>query len=233
MQTIVLSTGNAHKLAEVRAILGDGFQVLSLRDFPGAPAAEETADSFGGNALIKSVGLAAWLVMGGYVLPEGTFVMADDSGLEVRTLAWAPGVQSARFAALDDGRPGNSPDAENNAKLLKILGALPGVPRVARFRCVLACTPLCGRPKDTDDYSLRAQLAANTGFYEGVCDGRIAERAAGQGGFGYDPLFVPDGHSVSMAELGEAVKNRISHRARALDSMLTAFRASQSVPRQA
>lgn len=224
MRTIVLATSNAHKTAEVRAILGSTVQVLSLSDFPAAPRPEETADSFGGNALIKAVSLAAWIVESGQEFSGEVAVLADDSGLEVRTLAWAPGVQSARFAALDDGRQGNSTDAENNAKLMRLLSAIPGAPREARFRCVLAWTPLSVAEDAGDGESLRSVLAGHTVFFEGTCDGRIADRASGRAGFGYDPLFIPAGETVTMAELGEEVKNRISHRARALASLMDALR---------
>jgi XTP/dITP diphosphohydrolase len=137
------------------------------------------------------------------------FVLADDSGLEVDALGGVPGVHSARFAALDDGRKGNSPDAENNAKLLRLLSGVPEGSRAARFRCVLALTPVTHGASPDD-------LAEATRCFDGTCEGRIARAPSGQGGFGYDPLFIPEGHAVSFAELGEAMKNRLSHRARAL-----------------
>jgi XTP/dITP diphosphohydrolase len=135
------------------------------------------------------------------------YALADDSGLEVDALGGAPGVQSARFAALDAGGAGNSPDRANNDKLLRLLERVPPARRTARFRCVLAVRRLFW------------PSAAETVFFEGLCEGRIALQPAGGGGFGYDPLFVPDGYAQSFAELGEAVKNSLSHRARALEKL--------------
>jgi XTP/dITP diphosphohydrolase len=137
------------------------------------------------------------------------YVLADDSGLEVDALGGAPGVHSARFAALDDGRKGNSSDAENNAKLLRLLAGVPAGKRTARFRCVLSLTPILHGESP-------AAMAAATEFFDGTCEGRLLEATSGAGGFGYDPLFIPDGFDRTFAELGPEVKNRISHRARAL-----------------
>jgi len=211
--SIVIATGNLHKIGEIQSILGARVTCLSLRDFPMAPAPIEDAETFAGNAAIKAISLGCWLIEN---RPEGErplFVLADDSGLEVRTLAWAPGVHSARFAALDDGRVGNAADAENNAKLIRLLAMVPADQRQARFRCVLAWTPVVAAPSGEDS---ARWLRADTRHFEGRCEGRIAEKGSGARGFGYDPLFIPDGFDVSFAELGEAVKNRISHRARAL-----------------
>lgn len=216
MRTFVLATANAHKLSEVRAILGPEYSVRSMSEFAGAPKPEETADSFRGNALIKSVALALWLCENRRVPTPDTSVLADDSGLEVVALAGAPGVQSARFAALDDGRPGNSSDRENNAKLLRLLEAIPTATRAARFRCVLALTPCVAPVGGALGVGLEAFLASQTSFFEGTCDGTITSNAVGTGGFGYDPHFIPSGFDRTMAALGEAEKNRISHRAKAL-----------------
>jgi XTP/dITP diphosphohydrolase len=134
--------------------------------------------------------------------------------LEADALEGAPGVHSARFAALDvsAGRravpTGNSPDADNNAKLLRLLRDVPAAKRTARFRCVIALVEALPRsPRRV------ARL------FDGACEGRIAFSPAGQGGFGYDPLFVPEGFDRSFAELGEIEKNKISHRARALSKV--------------
>lgn len=124
----------------------------------------------------------------------GLPAMADDSGLEVDALGGAPGVRSARFAG--DGATAE----ENNAKLLRMLKDAPEGRRAARFRCVIAVA--------WPDGTVRTA--------EGACEGRIAEAPRGAGGFGYDPLFVPEGYGQTFAELGEEVKNRISHRGRAL-----------------
>jgi XTP/dITP diphosphohydrolase len=132
-------------------------------------------------------------------------------------------VQSARFAALDDGRPGNSPDGENNAKLLRLLEGVPVERRTARFRCVLALTPVLPAPVEV--------LREATRWFDGRCEGRIQMAEAGRGGFGYDPLFVPEGFRQSFAELGEEVKQRISHRAKALEALKaeSAWQASARV----
>ena len=208
MPSLFIATANAHKIEEIRATLGPGFECRSQRDAGTALEIEETGATFAENARIKAVTWAAYL--GTEVCQLGVdWVLADDSGLEVDALGGAPGVHSARFAALDSGRPGNSSDAENNAKLLRLLGAIPEERPAARFRCVLALTPL--RPGAST-----TELAALTLHFEGTCEGWIQRQAAGVGGFGYDPLFVPEGHSASFAELGAEVKNQLSHRARAL-----------------
>src|SRR4051812_39435650 len=122
--SFLIATRNAHKVQEIQAILDGPFRFLALSFFPGAPAVIEDASSFAGNATRKSVELAQWLAsgkMGFHELPD--YVLADDSGLEVDGLKGAPGVHSARFAAMDPGskHAGNSPDSENNAKLLRLL----------------------------------------------------------------------------------------------------------------
>ena len=170
MTCILIATRNAHKVAEIRQILTGDFRFLTLADFPAAPAAAEDAGTFAGNARQKAGGLAAWLAAHPPAAPSGAplFVLADDSGLEVDALGGQPGVHSARFAS----GAINSPDAANNAKLLRLLRDVPPQNRTARFRCVLA-------------------LAARQGpallSLEGCCEGRIALAPAGVGGFGYDP----------------------------------------------
>jgi XTP/dITP diphosphohydrolase len=139
-------------------------------------------------------------------------VLADDSGLEVDALHGAPGVHSARFAALESGA--NSPDTANNEKLLRLLKNVPEEKRTARFRCVLALIAVPSSPVS------QPELAASAKFFSGACEGRIAVAPSGQGGFGYDPLFIPLGHEQSFAELGEDEKNKLSHRAKALDQLL-------------
>ena len=207
MPTLLIATRNAHKVEEIRAILGAPFQFLTLNDFPDAPAVVEDAATFAGNATKKAVELANWLmaIPSNFKLQTSTpdFVLADDSGLEVDALNGAPGVHSARFAALDPS--GNAPDTDNNAKLLRLLNDVPLEKRGARFRCVIALvevTPSSALPTPH--------------LFDGVCAGRIQLAPSGTNGFGYDPLFVPDGYGHSFAELGDAVKNRLSHRALAL-----------------
>jgi XTP/dITP diphosphohydrolase len=217
--TLFLATGNAHKVAEIRGILGAGFTLWSQPDVGARLQPEEAGATFAENARLKAVAWAVWFGSG----PPGKipeWVLADDSGLEVDALGGEPGVHSARFAARDDGRPGNSPDAENNAKLLRRLAAVPCLPRRARFRCVLALTPVLAGGS-------APELVARTQCFDGVCEGRISDSAAGTHGFGYDPLFIPDGHELSLAELGDSVKNQLSHRARALAKLKTALAAAK------
>src|ERR1039457_4897983 len=144
MTTLLIATRNAHKVGEIRAILGPRFQFLTLNDFPGAPKVVEDADTFAGNATKKAVELAKWVSSkhSTFNLQPSTpnFVLADDSGLEVDALNGAPGVHSARFAALEKSE--NSHDADNNAKLLRLLKNVPLEKRTARFRCVIALVPV-------------------------------------------------------------------------------------------
>jgi XTP/dITP diphosphohydrolase len=218
MNLLTLATRNRHKAEEIGAILGLSCGTLS--DLPGAPALVEDADSFAGNAARKAAQLAAWLASrpeAGQGIaaeappaearpqPARRLVLADDSGLEVDALGGAPGVHSARFAALDAGHASNASDAENNAKLLRLLEGVPIEKRTARFRCVLALVETGA-----------SSVGAEPRLFEGVCEGHIDFAPRGRGGFGYDPLFVPNGFEESFAELGEGVKNRISHRAQAL-----------------
>lgn len=175
---IYIATHNAHKLREIGEIL-PGFEIAAED-----PDAEETEETFEGNALIKVRAIAA--------LHRGCWCMADDSGLEVDALGGAPGVRSARYA----GEPSNTP--ANNALLLKNLEGVEN--RTARFVCAIALVDPEGQ-----EHVVR-----------GECPGRISMAASGTAGFGYDPLFVPDGHDQSFADLGDVEKNKISHRGRAL-----------------
>ena len=217
MTTLLIATRNAHKVGEIRAILGEACQLLTLNDFPNAPKVIEDAHTFAGNATKKAVELAQWLGSEPATFnrppPAADFVLADDSGLEVDALNGAPGVHSARFAALDKSE--NSHDADNNSKLLRLLQAVPLEKRTARFRCVIALVPVTeGKIESASPVCFANEFEAQ--LFAGACDGRIQFAACGQGGFGYDPLFVPDGFAQSFAELGEAVKNQLSHRGQAL-----------------
>jgi XTP/dITP diphosphohydrolase len=217
MTTLLIATRNAHKVGEIRAILGARRQCLTLKDFPNAPEVVEDADTFAGNAAKKAVELARWISTLSLVTRHSPlFVLADDSGLEVDALGGKPGVHSARFAAGDSARSGNTPDADNNAKLLRLLRDVPADKRTARFRCVLALTPVVFEPLPSASPVCYAGEAPPTQLFDGVCEGRIDFVLHGQGGFGYDPLFIPNGFRHSFAELGAAVKDRISHRAQAL-----------------
>lgn len=212
MTTVFIATGNAHKVEEIRGILGGPDRVfLSQGDAPVRLEPDETGATFRENARIKALTWATYLAM--EVCNLGArWVLADDSGLEVDALDGAPGVHSARFAALDTGLRGNSPDAENNAKLLRLMAGIAPARRTARFRCALALTPVLAGAD-------AAAMAAATRDFEGVCEGALLENPSGSGGFGYDPLFVPQGWDRPFAELGAEVKNRLSHRARALEAL--------------
>ncbi|HZV35602.1 MAG TPA: non-canonical purine NTP pyrophosphatase [Verrucomicrobiae bacterium] len=220
MLTLVIATRNAHKVSEIRAILSDQFRYLTLREFPDAPPVIEDAPTFAGNATKKSVELSEWLATHKAAQIESSaqvFVLADDSGLEVDALHGAPGVYSARFDALDTGQPGNSPDADNNAKLLRLLQNVPAEKRTARFRCVLALTPVSEPSlQNASPVCAANEAELETQLFDGTCEGSIAFAPSGKGGFGYDPLFIPTGYKQSFAELGEETKNQLSHRARAL-----------------
>ena len=185
---LLVSTRNAHKVSEIRAILGENFEVLDLSAAPKVPEIEETGVTFEENATLKAV--AASLVFEGWVI-------ADDSGLEVDALDGAPGVYSARYA----GEQGN--DAANNALLLKNLAGVRGKDRSARFRCVIVL----------------ARAGRKLAVFSGAVEGVVINGPKGEGGFGYDPLFVPDGHCETFAQLGADVKNILSHRARALEKL--------------
>jgi XTP/dITP diphosphohydrolase len=219
--TLLIATRNAHKVAEIRAILGDRFQFLTLNDFPAAPAVVEDADTFSGNATKKAAELARWLMTDNSKLKtqnsKPDFVLADDSGLEVDALNGVPGVHSARFAAVDSTRSGNTPDTDNNAKLLRLLKDVPVEKRTARFRCVLALTPVGKREVESRSPVCYAdEFETQTELFAGVCEGRIGFEPRGKNGFGYDPFFIPHGFEETFAELGDEVKNKLSHRAGAL-----------------
>lgn len=213
--SLIIATRNDHKVGEIRAILGKQFRYLTLKDFPDTPPVIEDADTFEGNAIKKANELARWLseVRNAELELQNGFVLADDSGLEVDALGGKPGIHSARFAALDSGKPGNSTDADNNAKLMHLLQNVPAAKRIARFRCVIALVS-CSAPSSIPHPQI----------FSGTCEGRIDSSPRGKGGFGYDPLFIPDGFDVSFAELGEDVKNRLSHRAKALAKLQEFFR---------
>ena len=225
--TLLIATRNPHKLDEIHAILGTGFDVLTLKAFPDAPEVVEDADTFAGNATKKATELAKWLAA--RVTPEYKskidYVLADDSGLQVDALNGEPGVHSARFSALETGAKGNAPTAANNAKLLRLLQNVPLEQRTARFRCVLALTPVLTPAKSgsspvcsADEFELQTEL------FEGVCEGQLVGEHRGCGGFGYDPLFIPKGYEQTFGELGDEVKNQLSHRARALTKLKERFR---------
>jgi len=204
MTTLIIATRNRHKADEIRAILGSDFRFLTLHDFPEAPKVVEDAPTFAGNATKKAVELARWLAkirsLKFDVRGSRFCVLADDSGLEVDALSGAPGVHSARFAA-SEKTSDNSSDAANCEKLLRLLKDVPPEKRTARFCCVIALDEIPG---------------IKTELFDGACEGKIIFSPRGGRGFGYDPLFVPEGFEQTFAELGDEVKNQTSHRAKAL-----------------
>lgn len=185
MTTLLLATRNAGKLREFAALLPD-LQLLPWPDH--APELPETGAFFQDNALQKACGALAWWRLHGTAPVAGA--LADDSGLCVDALWGGPGVLSARFA------PGLS-QAEKNRRLLELVPE--GAPRSARFVCVLALAPMEGRPWTVS----------------GAVEGRLASAPAGEGGFGYDPLFIPQGFDRTFGELPAEVKHGLSHRGRA------------------
>ncbi len=207
--TLLIATRNLHKVEEIRAILGGRFSFLTLKDFPNAPNVVEDAATFSGNATKKAAHLERWLSMNGPARKsKPDFVLADDSGLEVDALDGAPGVHSARFAGVETGANGNAKDGDNVSKLLRLLRGVQAAKRTARFRCVVALV--------STEMKSNRRLPQ---LFGGVCEGRITLKPRGTGGFGYDPVFKPDGYSKTFGELGEDVKNKLSHRAKALEKM--------------
>lgn len=192
MKKLVFASNNAHKLSEIRAILGDRIEIISLSDLQCHEEIPETADTLEGNALIKAR----------YVWEHyGLYCFADDTGLEVEALGGAPGVYSARFA-------GEHASFKDNVSLL--LERLSGVaaPRRARFRTVIALI---------DEYG--------THFFEGSVDGEITLERSGDHGFGYDPIFRPEGREETFAQLTEQEKNSMSHRSRAVQNLVRYLQA--------
>ena len=200
---IVFATNNQHKLSEIRSILGESIEVLSLKDIGYDVDIPETGQTLEENALQK-----AQYVYDHYHID----CFADDTGLEVDALDGAPGVYSARYASLASQTSSASPashDSEANmARLLKELGNNNN--RKARFRTVIAliqqkavCPCGCTSIKEVHRF-------------EGIVEGEIIRERRGGEGFGYDPIFQPDGYENTFAELGMDIKNHISHRARAV-----------------
>jgi XTP/dITP diphosphohydrolase len=186
---IYLASGNNHKVGELRELVraaGSRVEILSAQAMGGMPAVVEDAGTFAGNARKKAQALRERL-------PHAGWVLADDSGLCVDALGGAPGVESAYFS----GPQGDG--AANLAKLITVMRPIPDGARQASFVCVL---------------HLISPDGSEQGF-EGRCPGTLLHDPRGDGGFGYDPLFVPEGQTLSFGELGEKVKNEISHRARA------------------
>lgn len=213
MKKIVFATNNLHKLEEIRQILGSSMEVVSLADIGCHADIPETADTLEGNALQK-----AQYVWNHYHMS----VFADDTGLEVDALDGAPGVHSARYA--------EDTDHNSEANMEKLLRELNGkTSRTAHFRTVIA---LLLAEDGNEAEAAKDEEAANGAetakapcttpkehLFEGRVDGTIATEKRGTAGFGYDPLFVPDGYDQSFAQLGTDIKNTISHRARAVEKL--------------
>jgi XTP/dITP diphosphohydrolase len=199
--SVVLATGNAGKLREMRAILAPwNVAVRALGEFTSA-AAPETAVTFVENAILKARFAAA---------ASGLPAIADDSGLEVDALGGAPGVRSARYAGP------TADDSANNRRLLDALADVPDGRRTARYRCVMVF--------------LRCELDPSPVIASGHWDGHIARAPRGEQGFGYDPLFVVDPVDTRAAELAPEVKNRLSHRGAALRTLLAELTAGVERP---
>jgi len=184
---LIVATRNTHKTREIEQILGSKLTVRDLTEHPEISKIMESGTSFEENAKLKAIAISERL--------QG-LVVADDSGLEVDPLGGAPGVHSARYAGAD---------ASPEKKIARLLDELAKIDaksdqRRARFRCVLAV----------------ARGGRVLATFEGVVEGKIAERPRGSHGFGYDPIFIPDGCEQTFAELPEEVKNNISHRAKAI-----------------
>lgn len=183
MKKLVFATNNAHKLDEIRAILGSKIEILSLNDINCHADIPETADTLEGNAALKAQ----------YIYKNfGLDCFADDTGLEVEALNGAPGIYSARYAG------GEGHDSEANMK--KLLAEMEGKEnRKARFRTAICLI------EDGKEH-----------LFEGIVNGEIIQERRGGSGFGYDPVFVPEGYTETFAEMGNDEKNKISHRARAV-----------------
>ncbi|MBQ8376433.1 MAG: RdgB/HAM1 family non-canonical purine NTP pyrophosphatase [Akkermansia sp.] len=184
---LLIATRNAHKAREFARILPPQFELKTLADLPGAPDPEETGTTFAANAAIKAESISA-------VFPG--LVVSDDSGICVDALGGMPGVYSARYA----GTHGD--DEANNRKMLAELAARPesDKPFTARYVCAISV----------------AKEGKELASFIGTVEGQITLNPRGTGGFGYDPLFIPEGYDCAMAEISAEEKNAISHRGEAL-----------------
>lgn len=195
---LVFASNNDHKLSEVRQIMPPSVEVLSLRDIGFDAEIDETGSTLEANSRIKAETVSDWISGKRLSLSDIDGVFADDTGLEIDALHGAPGVYTARWA----GEP-----AANRAKALRELDGNEN--RGCQFRTVITLIRFSadgGKPSVCQ--------------VEGVVRGRIATAEYGEGGFGYDPLFIPEGYDRTFAELPASVKNSISHRARALKELV-------------
>ena len=192
---LVVATCNRNKTREIQHILGAGFKVRDLGAHPDISEIRESGTSFEENAKLKAIAASRQLP---------ALVIADDSGLEVDALGGAPGIYSARYAGA------NAMEKDKIEKLLRELERVRATDdrRHARFRCVVA-------------------LARNTnllGIFEGIVEGRIGNEVRGDYGFGYDPIFIPEGFDQTFGELPKEVKNAISHRSKAIRALADRLR---------
>lgn len=185
-QALWISTTNQGKLNEFRNLMGSKVELHSVSELKSYAAPPENGQTFADNARIKAKTLKA--------IKPGVWVVADDSGLEVEGLGGLPGIHSARYAGP------KASDGENVAKLMKMLQIRSPGMRKARFVCVLVVYDPSGKEH----------------VIEGTVTGSISEKVRGTTGFGYDPVFIPDGQTQTFSELGLAVKNQLSHRAKAI-----------------
>jgi XTP/dITP diphosphohydrolase len=187
MRTLLIATRNRGKLKEIKELLGDlPFNIVDLSRYPTIETVEESGETFTENASLKA---------SVYARQAGVLTLADDSGLMVEALGGAPGVHSARYAG--EG----ASDSERTEKLLQALAIVPESRRGARFISVIAIAQNEGKVINVS---------------VGECPGQIAPEPRGAGGFGYDPVFIPEGSTLTFAQLEPVEKNRISHRARSL-----------------
>jgi XTP/dITP diphosphohydrolase len=210
---LLLATRNAHKAREFRELLGNEFKVSDLSALPEIALPEETGRTFEENAILKAVAVSQLRqpsrAEDRQVQDRHLHVLADDSGLEVEALSGAPGIFSARYASQ------RATDKQNVDKLLRELeriGALEAFRRRARFRCALAL----------------ARNGKLLSTFEGIIDGTIVDLPRGSGGFGYDPVFVPNGFDKTFGELRPELKNQISHRARAVRELCVALQLGET-----
>lgn len=191
--SILLATRNRHKTREIQTMLGEGVIVTDATQAPELPEIEETGVTFEENSKLKAEGISRHV---------SGIVLADDSGLEVDALGKEPGVYSARYALLGmpQGTELDSIDEANTALVLEKMAGVPHELRTARFRCVLAV----------------AENGATLAVFDGTIEGILAAEVKGEGGFGYDPIFMPLGYQETFGELSAEVKHTMSHRSRAL-----------------
>ena len=235
---LVFASNNAHKLEEVRGIMPKGIEVLSLKEIGFEAEIDETGTTLEENSAIKAKAVCDWIAdsQRSDVSIDGVF--ADDTGLEIDALNGEPGVYTARWYLMKDGIIADKPLHDEReiftANRTKALRELEGKEnRGAQFRTVITLAfsnqcakvytaPLNKQAPDASALPKNRQIFGDPNYIqvEGVVRGRIADEEYGQGGFGYDPVFIPEGYDKTFGELPPEVKNQISHRARALQALV-------------